>query len=152
MLTSGGRGGGEAQFADTDGELVGDGVDVAEGVIEGVTEAVTDGELVGDGVDVAEGVIEDVTDGELVNEGLGVVDAALVGGIIEILTNGVAEDVADREPTIGIIEDCVGNDIIELAVAEALALAEDVGVGVGIKGEQQNVKSVAIEVVIKAQP
>ena len=67
MLVRGGRGGGDAQFAEMDGELVGDGVGVLDhdiedvGVldddIEGVTDDVTDGELVNDGVGVAVGVL-----------------------------------------------------------------------------------------------
>ena len=137
MLVSGGRGGGDAQFAEMEGELVGDGVGVGEGDIEGVTEGVKDAELVNDGVGVGVGV------GDEENDIVGVDDA-----VSEYLIKlALADALADADALEVAVADA---DAVEVAVADADA--EDVRVGVGTNGGQQNLNSVSIELVMNAHP
>lgn len=121
ILVKGGRGGGEAQFAEMEGELVGDGVGVCDSETEedGEGDDDTEGVLVGVGVGVgvSEGVIhdefEDVADGVVVLVEL-IVVCALEEGIAEISSyTYVAVAVADAEAEAD-------------AVAEAEAVAEEV--------------------------
>ena len=95
MLVRGGRGGGDAQFAETDGELVGEGVDVAVDVVEGECVA----------VDVVEGVPDDDIDDEGVIEGVGVCDGVSEGDEV-ILGVGVS----------------IINDVLALGLAEGVGV------------------------------
>ena len=91
MLVRGGRGGGDAQFAEMDGELVGEGVADAVDVVEGesvavdVVEGVTDEDIDDEGVNDGVGVCEGVSDGDEVILGVGV---AIINDILAV---GLAE-------------------------------------------------------------
>jgi hypothetical protein len=143
MLVRGGRGGGDAQFAETDGELVGDGVGVLEYDVEGVTDDEPEGVLVydavADGIELCDIVVDN--DGDKYAPCKDLIELADADAL------ELAVAVADADALELAVADA---DALEVAVADALA--EDVRVGVGTKGRQQNVKSVAIEFVMNAQP